>query len=136
VSTGPDVFAVRQNLDLIVDAAHPVAGLTLNVDQRWGSAKNQFQYTWRSGLGVDATGNLIYVGGAGMNLATLAGALTRAGAVRGMELDIHGAMVDFFSYPHGGDATSAGVKLLPAMPNGPSRYLVPDQRDFFAVTLR
>lgn len=136
VSTSADVVAVRQNLDLIVDGARPVAGLTLNAGQRWGSAKNQFQYTWRSGLGVDATGTLIYVGGAGMNLAALADALARAGAVRGMELDIHGDMVDFFTYPHGGATTSAGVKLLPAMPNGPSRYLVPDQRDFFAATLR
>jgi hypothetical protein len=136
VTTSSDVVAVRQNLDLIVDAGHPVAGLTLNAGQRWGSVKNQFQYTWRSGLGVDATGNLIYVGGGGMNLAALADALARAGAVRGMQLDIHSDMVDFFTYPHGAATTSGGVKLLPAMPNGQYRYLVPDQRDFFAVTLR
>jgi hypothetical protein len=135
MTTGPKVVAVRQNLDLIVDGAHPVAGLTLNAGQRWGSAKNQFQYTWRSALGVDATGNLIYVGGAGMNLATLAAALARAGAIRGMQLDIHSDMVDFFTYPHGA-TTSGGVKLLPTMPSGSRRYLEPDQRDFFAVTLR
>jgi hypothetical protein len=43
-----------------------------------------FTYTWRSGLGVDAAGNLVYVGGSGLNLVTLANALVQAGAVRGL----------------------------------------------------
>lgn len=53
-----------------------------------------------------------------------------------MQLDIHSDMVDFFTYPHGAPTTSGGVKLLPTMPSGSRRYLKPDQRDFFAVTLR
>jgi hypothetical protein len=51
------VLAVRQNLDLIVEQGRPVAALADNTGNRWGTTKNQTQYTWRSGLGVDATGN-------------------------------------------------------------------------------
>ena len=94
------------------------------------------QYTWRSGLGVDAVGNLVYMGGSGLNLVTLANALVQAGAVRGMQLDIHNEMVAFLSYPNGAAHVVGGVKLLPDMPGSPDRYLVPDQRDFFVVTLR
>lgn len=132
----PDVVAVRQNLELVVDQGHPVAALADNTGGRWGSTHNQVQYTWRSGLGVDAAGNLIYVGGGSMNLTTLADALVQAGAVRGMQLDIHTEMVDFLTYPVGADHAAYGVKLLPNMAGSADRYLVPDQRDFFAVTLR
>ena len=136
VAAGPDVVAVRQNLDLIVDNARPVAALADNAGNRWGTNKNQTQYTWRSGLGIDANGNLLYVGGANLNLVTLADALVHAGAVRGMQLDIHTEMVDFLSYPVGAARVATGMKLLPNMAGGVNRYLVPDQRDFFAVTLR
>ena len=57
----PHLTAVRQNLALIVDDGHPVAGLEDNPDNRWGSAGNQHQYTWRSAIGSDAAGNLYYV---------------------------------------------------------------------------
>lgn len=133
---GPDVVAVRQNLDLVVDGGRPVVGLDGNNGLRWGSTKNQLQYTWRSGIGVDAVGNLIYVAGTGMNLVTLAAALVQAGAVRGMQLDIHSQMVDFFSYRHAGSGEPTATRLLPTMPGGLDRYLVADQRDFVAVTLR
>ena len=136
VSLSPDVVAVRQNLDLIVDKGRAVDALADNSGNRWGTTKNQVQYTWRSGLGVDAVGNLIYVGGSGLNLATLADALVQAGAVRGMQLDIHNEMVAFLSYPSGAEHVAGGVKLLPGMPGSPDRYLVPDQRDFFVVTRR
>jgi hypothetical protein len=132
---GPDVVAVRQSLQLIVDGGRPVPGLTTNAGGAWGSAKNQLQYTWRSGIGVTANGGLVYVGGANMNLATLASALTEAGAVRGMQLDIHDNMVDLFTYRHDGGGLKP-QKLLPDMPGPSNRYLVPDQRDFVAVTLR
>ena len=132
----PDVVAVRQNLDLVVDQGRPTVALADNTGNRWGTTRNQVQYTWRSGLGIDAAGNLIYVGGANMNLVTLADALVQAGVVRGMQLDIHTEMVDFLSYPAGAGAVASGVKLLPDMSGSSGRYLVPDQRDFFLVALR
>lgn len=130
-----DVKAVRQNLHLIVTNGQPESGLTVNSAGRWGSAQNQLQYTWRSGLGTDQNGNLIYVGGADMTLQNLADALVQAGAIRGLELDIHGGQVNFSSWmPQGQDPTPQ--KLLPSMPKTADRYLAPDQRDFFYLTVR
>ena len=133
---GPDVVAVRQNLALIVDNGAPVAGLEANAGGRWGSARNQLQYTWRSGAGVDAAGNLYYAGGNQLTLAGLAHALSTAGVVRGMELDIHPRMVDLLAYQPGPGGEPVPTPLLPSMPGPLTRYLEPDQRDFIAVTLR
>jgi len=91
----PEVVAVRQNLDQVIVDGHIVDGLSTNANARWGTVRSQFQYTWRSGLGTDAHGNLIYVAGDKLTLATLAGAMHQAGIVQGMELDIHSAMVSF-----------------------------------------
>jgi hypothetical protein len=131
----PNVAAVRQNLELVVDNWKPVPGLSGNPAGQWGSASNQFQFTWRSGIGTDAAGHLIYVGGAQMTLTTLADVMARAGIVRGMELDIHTGMVSFNTY-RPDQAGSLPAKLLPSMPSPADRYLTPDQRDFFAVTMR
>jgi len=127
----PDVVAVRQNLRPIVDAGRPEPGLTTNANGRWGTAHTQLQYTARSGIGIDAHGNPLFVAGTRMNLALLARAMVEAGVVRGMELDIHPAMVTFNVYARG----HRPVKLLPALKPSAHRYLHPDQRDFFALTL-
>lgn len=76
-----------------------VWGLDTDLAGSWGADGSQPQYTWRSGVGVDASGDLVYVGGDRMSLHTLAQALRDAGAIRGMQLDVHSAMVDLFSYP-------------------------------------
>ncbi|GAB2963006.1 phosphodiester glycosidase family protein [Amycolatopsis acidiphila] len=131
----PDVVAVRQNLHLVVDGGAPVPGLQSNPAGDWGSASNQFQFTWRSGVGTDQAGNLIYVAGDKLTLSTLANAMVEAGIVRGMELDIHSQMVAFNSYRPDVPGSSP-VHLLPSMPGSTTRYLKPDQRDFFAVSLR
>jgi hypothetical protein len=136
VTMGSRVVAVRQNLALIVDRGRPVPGLALNLGRRWGSYENQHQYTWRSGVGVDAAGDLIYVAGANLTLQTLAVALADAGVVRGMELDIHSALVSFASWLPAGTRGVVPTKLLPEMERPADRYLAPDQRDFFYFTLR
>jgi len=138
VTMSPQVAAVRQNLALIIDGGAPVTGLADNFSGAWGSTKNQVQFTWRSGIGTDRAGNLIYVSGDKLTLAGLAQAMVKAGVQRGMELDIHPGMVTFntFHPAPGGPFGLAGAKLLPDMPQPATRYLTPDQRDFFAVTLR
>lgn len=138
VRMGPQVVAVRQNLDLIIDRGRSMSGLADNPSGAWGSAKNQFQYTWRSGLGTDRDGNLIYVAGDKLTLSGLAQAMVGAGVKRGMELDIHSGMVTFTTFHPvpGVPSEPAGVTLLPDMTQPATRYLTPDQRDFLAVTLR
>ncbi|HVA08705.1 MAG TPA: hypothetical protein VNG12_18380, partial [Acidimicrobiales bacterium] len=77
---GRDVVAVRQNLRLLVDRGAPVPGLESNDTSQWGATLGNKVYVWRSGLGVTADGALVYVGGPGLNITTLANLLVRAGA--------------------------------------------------------
>jgi membrane-associated phospholipid phosphatase len=132
------VVSVRQNLALIVEHGRPEPRLLGRVGRRWGGLFNQREYTWRSGLGVDRRGNLIYVAGNHLTIQTVAVALSEAGAVRGMELDIHPGVVTANLYvPDARRATGVdGYKLLASMPRPATRYLKPDQRDFVAMVLR
>lgn len=132
-----DVVSVRQNLKLIVDAGQPVSGLMTNVDGSWGASRNQLQWTWRSGIGVDAHGRLIYAAGDHMRLGDLASVLARAGAVRAMQLDIHYGQVTFsVTQPAGTGYGVSAAHLTGSMPKSPYRYLAADQRDFFAMFVR
>jgi len=137
VRMGRNVYAVRQNLDLIVDRGRPVPGLDRNTTRRWGSRRSQMQYTWRSGIGVDRTGHLVYVAGKDFALTTIADALVQAGAVRAMQLDTHTPMVTANLFKLGpGSREAVPEKLLPTMYRPADRYLHPDQRDFVTVELR
>jgi hypothetical protein len=128
------VRAVRQNLALIVDGGQPVPGLDRNADLRWGTPRNQLQYTWRSAMGITRSGDIVYVAGDKLNLATLGVALAQAGAVTGMELDIHSGMEFFSGWHSDGAGGSAPQRLMPAMVGPADRYVRPDQRDFFYFT--
>jgi hypothetical protein len=132
----PDVVAVRQNLDMVIVDGKIAGGLANNATGAWGSTRSQFQYTWRSGLGTDAKGNLIYVAGDGLTLATLASAMHQAGILNGMELDIHSDMVSFNIEQPVGTLSVNSRKLLPSMSSPANRYLQADQRDFFYVVAR
>ncbi len=73
--------------------------------------------------------------GKNIDLADLAAALADAGAVTGMQLDIHAALVTFNAF-HPGPQGPVGEKLLASMTRPASRYLLADQRDFFALLAR
>jgi len=123
------VLFARQNLPLIVN--HGRLNPELNDGPQWGATLGNAILVWRSAVGVDARGNLIYAGANDQTVASIARVLQRAGAVRAMELDINSYWVSFISYgaPGARDATN----LLPEMSRSPLRYLEPDDRDFFAV---
>ena len=127
VSLTPDVVSVRQNLGLLVDA-----GANLSGAGTWGATLGGVRYTWRSGVGVDAAGNLLYCGGPGLDARSLAQVLIEAGAVRAMELDINPQWVALSYYP----ALTSGADLLPSMRYGPAHWLSGSSRDFFAVLMR
>ena len=133
VGPGSDVAAARQNLALVVDDGRAAPGLDTNQGHQWGYKNNQHQYTFRSGLGSDSHGDLIYVAGAKMTLPVLAAAMIDAGIRRGMELDVHNSFPFFAVWTHPGK-TNQATKLLPTMARNANRYLRPDQRDFFYLT--
>ncbi|GAC1326922.1 MAG: phosphodiester glycosidase family protein [Candidatus Dormibacteria bacterium] len=134
---GPNVVAVRQNLELLVDQGVPVPGLNASDTRRWGVTLGNHIFVWRSGLGVTANGALVYVGGPGLNITTLADLLVRAGAVRGMELDINTDWVNLSTYNSRPANPADGALLLAGMSGGPGRYFTPSwSRDFLTMSAR
>jgi hypothetical protein len=129
---GPDVVFARQNLPLIVDHGHP--NPNLNDGPQWGFTLGNRALVWRSGVGVDTRGNLIYAAGPEQGLPSLASVMIHAGAVRAMELDINTYWTSFITYRFPGAHDPAN--LLAGMDRSPLRYLTPDDRDFFAVYVR
>jgi hypothetical protein len=128
----PNVVWARQNLPLIVSAGKP--NPALNDSSQWGATLGNAALVWRSAVGVDRKGNLIYASGPDQGLDTLATTMIHAGAVRAMELDINTYWTSFISYRYPGAKDPAN--LLSSMDRSPLRYLTPDDRDFFAVYLR
>jgi hypothetical protein len=116
-----------------------VPGLDSDSNDKWGATLGNKVFVWRSAVGVDANGGLIFVGGNGLNAKTLGDVLVRAGAVRAMELDINSQWVSYYLYdqvdPTNANAV-AGRKLLPDMQRAEDRYLQPGERDFVALFAR
>lgn len=126
---GPGIALARQNLPLIVENGQ--LNPALSNDALWGATLGNAVRVWRSGVGVDAHGNLIYAAADIQTAESLARILQRAGAVRAMELDINYEWTTFNFYGTLGAGEPA--KLLPDMSRPATRYLSPDDRDFFAV---
>ncbi|MGN6870478.1 MAG: phosphodiester glycosidase family protein [Solirubrobacteraceae bacterium] len=128
----PGIALARQNLPLIVERGQ--LNPALSNDSLWGTTLGNTVRVWRSGIGVDAHGNLIYAAADIQTAESLAQILQRAGAVRAMELDIN---YEWTTFNFDG-AFGAGdpAKLLPGMSRPATLYLAPDDRDFFAVYAR
>ena len=129
---GPEVTFARQNLVLLVDGGR----LNPSIDDgsQWGATLGNAVRVWRSGVGVDARGNLIFAAADEQTAQSLAEILQHAGAIRAMELDINSEWVTFNFY--GMPGANDPFKLLPDMTRDATRYLTPDDRDFFAVYAR
>jgi hypothetical protein len=129
---GPNVVVARQNLPLIVERGHPNPLLANN--SLWGTTLGNAIRVWRSGVGIDRRGNLLYLAAKDQTAASLADALIHAGAVRGMELDINAEWPSLITYGSGGVGNA--TKVVPNVQQPTNRYLVPDDRDFFAIYRR
>ncbi len=129
---GPEVEFARQNLPLILEGGQ--LNPSLSNGALWGATLGNAVRVWRSGVGVDARGNILYAAADSQTASSLAQVLQRAGAVRAMELDINYEWTTFNFF----GAANAGspAKLLPGMSRDSTRYLTPDDRDFFAVYAR
>ena len=130
-NAGPDVAWSRQSLPPII--WHRRLNPNLNDSSQWGFTVGNAVRVWRTGVGIDRRGNLIFVAANDMTVTSLAQVLQRAGAVQAMQFDINADWHTLITYTH-----HHGLR-----PNqiGPSnrpdgRYLTPDDRDFFAVYRR
>jgi hypothetical protein len=133
--TGSPIASLRQNLPLILDNA----ALNPNIKDQlaWGATVGNAVNVWRSGLGITSGNKIIYAAGNNLSIVTLVRALQAAGCIRAMELDINSYWVSFNLY-HWNNSGSylAGRKLVPEMHRSGTRYLTPDTRDFFYLTLQ
>jgi hypothetical protein len=141
VTMTPRVAAVLQNLVPIVDHGQTAPAATYNDASIWGATLGAATVVPRSGIGVTASGALVYVAGPALTARSIAESLQRAGAVRAMALDINPYWVtfNFYGRPNPADPTDVqAMKLYPQMVRPATRYLGPTQesRDFFTVSLR
>lgn len=148
VGMAGNVVSVRQNLVPLVADGRPTA-LAASGDWRaWGNTCGAhscaasvpgIEHQWRSGVGVTTNGALVYAVGQALDPLQLAQLLARAGAVRGMELDINPSWPVFASYappaPRGLAAPSNGSKLLSTTRQGPWTFFEPWwARDFITMS--
>ncbi len=129
---GRNVIYARQNLGLLINNGR--LNPNLSNGPEWGATLGNSVMVWRSGLGVDRHGNLIYAAADYQTVRSLAEILKHAGAVRAMQLDINAYWPSFITYAHPGARDPSN--LLSGMQRSPYRYLTPDDRDFFAVYMK
>ena len=131
-NAGTGVAFARQSLPPIVwnGKLNPA----LNDSSQWGATLGNAVRVWRTGVGIDRRGNLIYAAADDQTVITLAQILRRAGAVRAMQFDINPEWPSLITYRHEGGLVP--TKIVPNPMQAATRYLVPDDRDFFAVYRR
>jgi hypothetical protein len=122
VTLTPSVAAVRQNLFPLVVNGKVSPRAATRTWRVWGgtcpcgAGQQGVDHQWRSGLGVTAAGDLVYVAGPLLDPPQVAELLVRAGAVRGMQLDINPSWPVFASFkpasPGGLAAPSNGARLI------------------------
>jgi hypothetical protein len=139
-SGGPDagrnVAWARQSLAPIVwnGRLNPALNTDPNSYQ-WGYTLGSVGFVWRTGVGIDRRGNLLFAAADNQTVISLAQILQHAGAVRAMEFDINPEWHTLITYRHQhGHLDPRMVEPQPMQ--SPDRYLSPDNRDFFAVYRR
>jgi hypothetical protein len=126
---GPSIVMARQNLTLLVNNFRPTAQSANS--QLWGLTLGGAPAVWRTAIGIDTEGNLIYVAAPEQTSSSLAQIMVQLHVVRAMQLDINPEWPIFVTYANRG---AVGPTLDVPNPNQiASRFLYPSTKDFFAV---
>ncbi len=128
----PDVAMARQNLPMLVEAGSATPASTDG--PAWGVTLGGVPAVWRTGLGIDAKGNLIYVAAPEQTAASLAQILIQLGSVRAMQLDINPEWPIFVTY--GGPGAADPALDVPNPNQISDRFLYSSTKDFFALFQR
>jgi len=123
------VVTARQNLPLLVDAGAPTPAA--QTASTWGLTLHGVPRVWRTGLGIDGHGNLIYVAAPFQTAASLAQVLVQLGSVRGMQLDINPEWPIYVTY--GGPGAASPALFVPNPNQVASRFLYSSTKDFFTI---
>ena len=129
---GPNVAMARQNLQLLVNdgAVTPEAAN----NGAYGITLGGVPAVWRTGIGIDPHGDLIYATAASQTSASLAQIFLHLGCVRAMQLDINPAWPIFVT--NGGPNAADPALFVPNPQQVPWRFLSSSTKDFFAVYLK
>jgi hypothetical protein len=126
---GAAVAVARQNLHLLVYNSHPAP--SVSDGSQWGITLHGAPAVWRTGVGIDRHGDLIYIAASDQTAASLAAIFVHVGCVRAMELDINPEWPIFVTY--GGPGAASPSLDVPNPNQIPSRFLYNSTKDFFAV---
>lgn len=129
-----NIVGVRQNLSLLVDNGQVTVGPGDGSSAQWGYTIKNSYYIARSGVGMTAKGDIVYVSGSELSVYTIAKLLQAAGCVYAMELDINPDWVSFMYY--NGDPTNPTPNKLWDFTQPANRYFEPSDRDFVSVYTR
>ena len=128
-----DVVFVRQNCPPLIE--NGVIGTEDETNKKlWGRTLTSNIYTWRSGIGITAEGNLVYAVGNSLTPTTLAVALQSAGAVNAMQLDINPFWVRFNIFNNYKNGNYTSYPIVKGLQDGASNYLHGYEKDFFYLT--
>jgi len=123
------VVMARQNLPLLVNAG--VATKLSANNLAWGTTLHGVPDVWRSALGIDANGNLIYAAAPLQTGASLAHMMVLLHCVRAMELDINPAWPILATYS--GPNAKGPLLQVPNPNQVADRFLYSSTKDFFAL---
>jgi hypothetical protein len=128
-SQNTDLVAWRQNAALLLDKG--VINPLTHDGAAWGGTILNSAYTWRSAIGITASGTFIYAAGNLLTAETLGVAMKSAGVVMAMQTDINPFWVRAFLYNRNQNGQLHIDKLHPDMQGTGYEYLNGTQRDFF-----
>ncbi len=129
---GNNTTFVRQNGPMLIENGNITVE---NPDSQkvWGRVVGADTFTWRSGIGETQNGELIFAAGNNLSPQTLAQALSVAGAVNAIQLDINPHWVRFNIFNSIGSGQYDSAPLNKDMSDGSKEYLKGYQKDFFYV---
>jgi len=130
-SASKNVFSVLQNQRLLIDRGVAAASVSDCIIACWGETIGSQTSVARSGLGITASGQLVWAAGEQLLPAELASALINAGAERAIELDINPDWVAGYLYLHHRGGPSP-VPVVPGQLGIAGKLLEPYSRDFLA----
>ncbi len=134
---GDNVAFVRQNCPILINDG-VISAVTSKNDIFYGlpAGDGINFYTWRSGLGITKSGNLLFAVGNNLTATTLANALKSAGAVNAIQLDINPTWVRFNIFTYLNDGKYSSIPLTNELTDGSKSYLNGYQKDFFYLYQR
>jgi len=127
---GSNIAFVRQNCPMLIENGQ-ISILDPAKKSLWGRTPTSSIYTWRSGIGLDANGNLVFAVGNNLTPLSLATALKSAGALNAMQLDINPSWVRFNFFEHTGGSDYTTATLTRDLKDGSKDYLNGYEKDFF-----